>query len=121
MVKLQKKVLRIIHDKPPRTHTNSLFLESEILKLPDIHPYFLCQFVHRNPSLFTSFGNSHSYTTRNTNNLRPVFQRLDLTQKSIYFAAPTIWNLVPVDIRNIENFDDFKKNLKNYFLSKYFT
>ena len=45
LIKLQKKIIGIIHSQPFRAHTNSLFLSSTILKLVDIHQYFLCLFV----------------------------------------------------------------------------
>ena len=116
--KTSKKIVRIIFKQPFRAHTNELFLNAKILKLFDVHLYFLCQFVFKNGNLFSSNINLN-YETRNSDNLRPQFQRLGLTQKSIMYAAPKAWNSIPSDIRNLENFETFKKELKLFFISKY--
>ena len=118
MVKLQKRILRIIFDQPFRAHTNELFLRSKILKLQDVHSFLLSQFIYKNLSKFENIS-SQAYVTRQSSSLRPSFQRLALAQKSIYYAAPTAWNLIPLDIRQLECFRRFKIELRNYYLSSY--
>ena len=43
---LQKKIIRIIHNKPFRSHTDMLFKRSEILKVTDIYKLQCTLFVH---------------------------------------------------------------------------
>ena len=47
-------------------------------------------------------NHSNRYVTRQTSDLRPEYQRLSLTQKSIFYAGPSAWNNLPLEIRNIE-------------------
>ena len=43
-----------------------------------------------------------------------------LGTKSFYFSAPTVWNSLPLEIRNSETTDIFKQNLKTYLFTMYF-
>ena len=118
MFVLQKKVIRVIHGLGSREHTEEHFLNSKILKLKDLNFYFRCQYVYRN---FDSFASDHvtPYVTRQNANLRTSFQRLALTQKSIFYAAPSAWNSVPLSIRNLDDVENFKRELRTFLLEKY--
>ena len=43
-----------------------------------------------------------------------------LGNKSFYVAAPTVWNSLPLEIRNSESLDIFKSRLKTYLFNSYF-
>ena len=117
LVLLQKKVIRIICNAEFLAHTNELFFQCKILKFQDIRPYFLCLYFHKNESLFPTA--SHEYSTRNRNQPVPRFQRLKLTQRSIFFAAPHAWNKLPPHLKNIQSYNSFKYQLKQYFIDMY--
>ena len=38
-------------------------------------------------------------------------------ERSILFKGSKAWNLLPVDVRNIQNYDAFKRNTKNSMLN----
>ena len=115
---LQKRILRIIFQRPYLEHTNPLFLESKILKINDLYKYNLSKFMflNRNNPLFQNIS---SYSTRNQNLLIPQFQRLTLTQHSINFQGPHFWNQLPLNIRNSNSLSIFQKNVKNLYLETY--
>ena len=117
LIKMQKRVVRIIHDEPYRAHTKPLFRRSQILRIEDVYKYLLCVFVYKNRNLFTNYEDS-GHETRQNRNLRPEFQRLSLTQKSIKFTGPTNWNIIPERLKNIGDLEVFKKELKCYLISQ---
>jgi len=117
IIKMQKRIIRIIHHEAYRSHTRPLFVNSEVLRINEIYRYLLCLFVFENRPIFANNENT-GHSTRQNNDLRPEFQRLTLTQKSVKFSAPSTWNLIPERIRSIDNLDFFKIELKKYFISQ---
>ena len=116
---LQKKVVRLICGEHYLAHTNALFYRAKILKLRDIHFYFLCLHFHSHSNDFER--HSHGYATRHRDDVVPEFQRLNLTQRSLKYAAPKAWNSLPVSLRYINSYDKFKRVLKAYIIEKYVT
>ena len=57
--------------------------------------------------------------TRSTGYILPQFQRLSVTQRSITFNGPTIWNSIPLIIRQSQSLKIFKRTYKAHILSKY--
>ena len=114
---LQKKVIRLICSEPYLSHTNNLFFKSKILKVHDVYKFMLCLYFHQNRTSFHSF--SHSHFTRNRNQIVPEFERLTLSQRSVYYACPIAWNDLPEYLKNIRSYSNFKFNLKNFLVSKY--
>ena len=117
IVLLQKKIVRIICGADYLAHTNILFFQTKILKFFDVHTFLLCLYFHKNANDFTS--QSHNYSTRNRDNFVPAFQRLNLTQRSLYYAAPNAWNALPPYLKSIPKYGLFKSKLKEYLVQKY--
>ena len=117
---LQKKIVRIITNSGYLEHTSPLFKQMKILKIIDLHRYLLCIYMftlkQNNHRMFVF---THGHYTRNRNNARPSFQRLTLTQKSLSFAAPQAWNDLPHRIRDLDNYNIFKRELKAHFIDAY--
>ena len=101
------------------THTNPIFHELKVLKFADIYKYNLGLYMHRNLDKFTNIR-QHNFNTRSEGEYIPTFQRLTLTQnQSIKFQAPSNWNNIPNDIKNIQTTNSFKRNYKNFLISSY--
>ena len=77
----------------------------------------LCQYVFENRASLPL--RNHNYSTRNSDNVLPRFQRLTITQHSIFYAAPIAWNSIPSYLRNIDEFGSFKKQLKKFLVDQY--
>ena len=60
-----------------------------------------------------------AYHTRGDNLLAPVFQRLSMTQKSVGFARPQLWNSLPRNVREIDSFYSFKRAARAHLLQSY--
>ena len=117
LFRLQKRSIRTMCKVAYRHHTQPLFLANKILKLQDIHNYHLACYLFRNFSAFQS--NPSSYATRNSSDLIPAFQRLSICQRSTFYLCPHIWNELPDEIKIITEYNTFKNEVKNYFLSSY--
>ena len=97
---IQKKIIRIINKKSYLHPTSELFYNSCILKLEDIHKFELAVFMFKNHGLPIFHRNRHNYFTRNFDSPSPLFQRLSLTQQSIFYRGPIVWNDLPVVVRS---------------------
>ena len=82
--------------------------------LADIYKYNLGIYMHQNLDNFTNRRQSN-LNTRSVGEYIPSFQRLALTQnQSIKFHAPSNWNNIPIDIKNIRSVNSFKKITKKF-------
>ena len=115
---LQKKIVRIICNVSYFHPTNDLFHENSLLKFEDILKYSLGIYMYKNSSQ-PVFIRTHSYNTRYRNSLNSAFERLSLTQYSVYFRGPSFWNSLPPDVKEARSLDIFKRKLRNYLLSQY--
>ena len=118
LIRAQKRIIRIINKEPFLAHTSPLFRKLSILKFEDINYYFVSVYMYKNSNSFETTS-SHGYSTRQSVDLRTSLRRTALTQHSIFYVGPKIWNTLPLDIRNLENLNTFKRNLNIYLLSKY--
>jgi len=127
LIVLNNKILRIIQNKPIRTHVIDLYRKLNILPLPQLHQFqLLClvhKFVNSNNKLPTVFSNYftinnevHSYNTRSSKDLHLARFESVRGARCIKFKASREWNNLPEKIKSIKNFYSFKMQLKNYFL-----
>lgn len=117
---LQKKAVRVICGSDYLAHSDPLFLETNILKIRDIFKYFCCRYVFKNYEEFSL--SSHDHATRSKlYYLVPQFQRLHMSQRSLAYVVPVIYNEIPHEIKQIKYFKSFSKNIKSHFLNKYVT
>jgi len=91
-----------------RTHSKSLFLKLQILKLNEIYELEMAKLMHKiynkstnfsriNAQKFTILDEIHPYNTRRmqqNNFYIPRVQTIQ-AQKSLLFSGPKIWNLIP--------------------------
>ena len=120
LIVLQKKLIRIITYQPFLAHTNHLFFQYNILKVPDIHKFMVALYMFKNRHS-PIFVRQHNYSTRFRNNLLPVFHRLSITQNSLTHMGPNVWNTLPEEVKTSETFHIFKRRVKKFLLSAYHT
>ena len=120
LIILQKKLLRLITYSDFLAHTEPLFKRTSILKVTDVHTLVLAQYMYKQRQVgAVRVEGLHAYDTRGQYDVRPAFQRLSLTQHSIHYAAPVVWNSLPASIRECETFNVFKSQIKHYLLERY--
>ena len=115
---LQKRAVRLISNSQYLAHTNPLFRRHNILKLCDIYKLNVATYFHKN-KLYKYFNSAQSYDTRSSNNLVPTFQSTTVTQQSINYIGPMIWEKIPNDIRSLNCLNSSKRATRSYYISKY--
>ena len=142
---LQKRIIRLITYKDqfplipgPLIHSSPLFGELGILKIKDVFVLQISKFIHKcvNSNIIGNFDKwfilnfeVHSHRTRSnynyskmsyTNNLFIPFGRTtNYGLKLIKVSGPKIWNNLPLDLRNIKSFSNFKNSIKNHLIGFY--
>ena len=120
----QKKAVRIITHSPPLAHSLPLFKQLNILNIFDIFNYQVSCFVfqHTNnllpqpvASLFTLNSEMHHHNTRQRHNLHVTINKLSFSFRS---QGPKIWNSIPLFLRDSMKSFNYKRILKDYYLSQ---
>ena len=118
---LQKKIVRITTNSSYFEHSSPLFYQTKILNIYDLHKYMLSIFMYKNlrsgSSEFAVSGSN--YNTRAADDIVPHFQRLTVTQRSVTFAGPNVWNSIPLQIREAQTLSSFKAMYREELLSHY--
>ena len=115
----QKKAVRLISGADFYHHSNPLFIANEILKIQELYKYCCSIFVHKYRNRYMVEG--RRYTTRNSNALTVQYQRLCVTQRSIFFILPKIYNELPLEITSESSLHGFKNKTKKFFMNSYST
>ena len=100
LVTLQKKAIRIISGVKPKTHTDPLFKQMNLLKCEDIHKYLIGKLMYKVyngelimfQALFKKNSDFHSYHTRQMDHYHIPSVRTKLAKSSFYYNGVVIWN-----------------------------
>ena len=112
---LQKKIVRIIAGVKPRTSTDDLFRNLNIMKLDEINIFLIAQLMHKQytadvipvfQNMFITNSDIHSYETRQSNHLNIPLCHKNIGKTSIRYRGAIIWNNVlksgiPLDQSNM--------------------
>ena len=124
---LQKKIVRIIHGVPPRTHTEPLFLVLNVLKVSNLYRYNIALFMYKLnnsmlPDIFPMFVHNyeiHNYETRQLKQFHIPMCHTNLTKMFIKYQGPLIWNDISSNVVANCSIGTFKKRAKTYFAGDY--
>ena len=122
LLKLQKRALRFISFSDHNQHAIALFSDAGILPLQfsyyEFTPNLMFDIRHRNAprnirDLFQDISNIHSYNTRSSplSNFYTQSSRLSIQLNSLSRIGTTIWNEMPLTLRNFSKYD-FKRKIK---------
>jgi hypothetical protein len=115
--KIQKRVIRIIANKPRRESCRHLFKQLKILTLPSQYIFSVPIFIAENRNLFTFNTHIHSFNTRNIFDLHLQSTHLTVVQRGVLHSGCRVFNQLPAYIKShFENLRHFKKILKNYLI-----
>ena len=113
-----KRTIRTLAGLDYLDHTSQTFKSLRILKLFDLYRYNLCIYMFKNRGN-PDFWPSHSHNTRNRENATLTFNRLTVTQRSVYYMGPKCWNELPIELRNECMLGTFKRKLRSHYLQTY--
>ena len=123
---LQKRICRIIMGLPYLSHTDQLLFQLGILTIKQITQLQISLFMYRYkynllPELFKNYfhlaSDFHSHFTRNSWMYRSEFARTNSRKFAIKSIGPSVWNRLPLSLRNITSYLSFKKQAKSFFMS----
>ena len=118
---LQKKAVRLITFSPSRTHTKPLFVKINIWPIHSIFKFQISCFVfsHINnllptplSSLFQFNLECHDHFTSARFNLHKQFLKYHF---SVRYQAPSIWNSLPLSLRDSLTVSKYRCKLKYFF------
>ena len=118
LITQHKRIIRLITDSGPMEHTSPLFHRLNILKLEDLYKFHLSIYMFKSVAR-GEYSVQHSLNTRSRYLAAPTFHRLTLTQRAVSYAGPSMWNKIPLSIRNCSSLSIFKRNLKSWFIDDY--
>ena len=120
LIVAQKKAVRIVAKEPPLSHTNPIFFNLKLLKVPDFYRYNLGIYMWKNIGIFENNFWINTHNTRSGDHYDPAFYRLTLTQRqSIIYQAPENWRDITDPIINSPSLKTFKRNYKQFLISSY--
>ena len=139
IIKIQKKIIRIIMNRPPRSHTQPLMHQHKILNITNLYIQRVCLDMHRfiHPQeLKNRPEHDHNYTL--VSEIHDHHTRYSHQQHRFMPHAPnprspaqpthhiehltalytTVWNKLPQQLKTTANYNAFKLELKNYLVDK---
>lgn len=124
---LQKRIIRMMYDIPPRHTCRNTFKDEKIFTVVSLYILKVLVYIHANKDKFTVNSDVHRYNTRNEKSIH-LKKILHLNyKKSPHYAGCFIFNKLPLEWRNCTPVK-FKKHVKNllegdvfYSLEEFYT
>ena len=116
----QKRILRLIYSYAPLESCRALFKTNNIFTVASIFIYEASLFVKNNLEIFHRHNSIHNHDTRFANNIYINNFRLSLYKKSALYTCSTVYNKLPVSIKNTNTLSKFKKKLRSFLCTHCF-
>lgn len=107
----QKKLIRLIFGLKPGESCFKIFKSNKLLTTPSIYIYKCLCFVKRNLHLFKTTSSYHNYSTRRNDLVLPLHNSM-LYEKSPSYSCIKLYNSLPEELKNSQNFNSFKSKIK---------
>jgi hypothetical protein len=134
LIRTQKKLVRLIKNMPPRTHARPLMIELELLSVPDLYILRVCAemrgYIYQRKAInrpennhtYVSTAQMHEYPTRHSKQLHYYIpnrrENPKCTMQHYTRKYTEIWNAIPLETKEIQTLEIFKKNLTKHLLEK---
>jgi hypothetical protein len=112
VLKLQKMVLCLMTNKYKTESCRPIFKELKILTV-------ICLFIFESLCFFRKYNiyqvnnlNLHNYETRNKDDFHILQCQTSLYKKSVINMSVRLYNCLPVEIKNLNDYNKFKQTLK---------
>lgn len=119
---LQKRAIRLMCGKPPRTPCRELFKSHKILPFPCVYilESLLLAYKNKNKNQYYHLNSHHNYDTRNGHKLLIPIHHTKLYTKSPYLMGITLFNHLPKYCLELGNLKLFKREIKTLLLEQCF-
>lgn len=126
---IQNRAARLVLKEPKRAHVTPMLRRLHWLPVNARIEYrlaticFQCMHCCEYPSylkdLVSFYQPPRELRSRNLNLLCIPKTRISHGCRAFSFAGPHVWNELPVNLRALDSFDSFKRQLKSHLFSKY--
>lgn len=123
---IQKRAIRIIHNVGYQEHTNSLFLQSKLLKFTDIADYQTAQIMYKAkndllPINIQKLFSIHegSYNLRGKINFSLTLFRTNRKSFCVSVSGVRLWNRFAMELKQCPNMKQFKMRYKDTIFKRY--
>lgn len=110
----QNMIIKVMLKKNKRYPTSQLYLENNIFNIRLLYVQSSIIFIHIHKDKFQQMA--QSYITRAVSNENLIIKKFEKTlcQHFIIYLGPKLYNLVPINIRNIRRLPYLKKKATEY-------
>jgi hypothetical protein len=108
-------MVRLIAGVNPRTPCRQLFKELNILSIVSIYILEVISYLRRHHQFVELNSNVHAYNTRRTD-IHIQSYKADLYKRSVINMGSKLYNKLPDNIKEIESYKTFRKQLKSFLL-----
>ena len=125
--KTQKRVARLILNKPIKTNSIEMFNTLKWLPFPKRCEYHIAILVFKASNNLApdyiakllTFSNNTSYNLRSIDRKDLVYHkaRTNYLKQSFSYNSTLVWNAVPLALRNVSNIYSFKRQFKKHLLN----
>lgn len=110
---VQNYILRVMNRKEKR-YSSQLLYSEDVFNVRSIYILSTCIYAHKSNN-FKAYVNHQHYTRNNINkHLKLPNFRKNLGHRFISFLAPKFYNILPNDIRQIQNVKRFSRKCRKY-------
>lgn len=114
---IQKRILRIIFHKHPKTHAAPLFAKANILPIKELYKHRICLLAFSELRQKNKSGLLPAYNLRNFDVTLPVPNFLTACgQRQVAYQASVTWNSLPAELRRVVDRQSFSSALKRHLL-----
>ena len=110
----QKRIIRLIFNLRPLESCKPIFKQNKLLTFPSIYIFRCLIFIKTNINKFQVNGYTHTYDTRNFNDLRLQQHKLLLMKKPA--LMPEFFNKLPENIKSIPCIKKYKNKVREYLI-----
>lgn len=112
---IQKWFLKIILNKPRTFPSEQLYKESKIMDLAQLFCFRMASQIHRDKSLLMYSSNPYQFRQQCERIVRPRARKA-IGQRCFSYLSPRFYISVPENIKQINNWQQFKNKLKRFIL-----
>ena len=117
----QKKIIRILFNKPINYHCRDLFISNNLFTLPSLYIFECLKYAVNNGILSpTNLAPGHRYNTRH-HSICNIPTSLVSTEANVTYSSIQLFNALPLDIKNSLRSHDvhaFLRQIKRLMLQK---
>ena len=125
------KFIRLINGLNFRDSVKQVMVQRHLLSVEQTSEFEIACFMKRYnknllPPCFDDFFQTNSInssaenitrSTRSSSNLYPKFCRINVTKQSMKYKRPLIWNKIPLDIKRLKSYRNFREHIRMHIIS----